>query len=252
MAAFSRAAAEQIAGELACDPNFVLAVADVESGGRSDLPDGRPLILFEAHWFSNFTNHQYDGSHPRISSNGWNKALYLGGAAEYDRLAEADTLDHVAAYKSASWGLFQIMGFNFARCGFPDVDAFVNFVKGPNDNDMTAFVRFVKADNNMLQAMRNKDSRTFARLYNGPGQVDHYAAKIDAALAAHAGGGAGHAVNDIAAIQAKLAAAGFDPGPVDGVWGQKTHDALLAFQLTRGLTVDGVVGPMTRKALGLA
>lgn len=251
MAAFSRTAAEQIAGDLACDPNFVLAVADVESGGRSDLPDGRPLILFEAHWFSKFTNHQYDVAHPDISSANWNKALYLGGAAEYGRLGQADALDHVAAYKSASWGLFQIMGFNFDRCGFPDVDGFVTFMKGPDDNDMNAFVRFVKADNKLLKAMRDKDSRTFALLYNGPGQVDYYGKKIDAALAVHAGGG-NAAVNDYAAIQQKLIDAGFDPGPVDGVWGQKTLDAVVAFQKAKGLTPDGIVGPVTRKALGLA
>ena len=37
MAMFTRAAAQTIAGTLSCDPNFVLAVADVESGGRSNL-----------------------------------------------------------------------------------------------------------------------------------------------------------------------------------------------------------------------
>lgn len=252
MPAFSRAAAGHIAGELMCDPNFVLAVADVESGGRSDLPDGRPLILFEAHVFSKLTGHQYDAMHPHISSPNWNKALYRGGAAEYDRLADADGLDHVAAYKSASWGLFQIMGFNFGSCGFADIDTFVNFLKGPDDNDMTAFIRYVKADYRLLKAMRDKDSRTFAEIYNGPGQIEYYGKKIDAALVAYAGGAEVNQVSDYAAIQQKLAAAGFDPGPIDGKWGQKTLQAVVAFQLAKGLTADGIVGPMTRKALGLA
>lgn len=252
MAAFSRTAADRIAGDLNCDPNFVLAVADVESGGRSDLPDGRPLILFEAQWFSKFTDRQYDGTHPDISSATWNKTLYRGGAAEYDRLAVADGLNHVAAYKSASWGLFQIMGFNFEPCGFEDVDTFVDFLKGPDDNDMTAFTRYVKADSRLLKAMREKDSTTFARIYNGPGQVAYYSAKIDAALAAYAGGAGVHQVSDYAAIQRKLAAAGFDPGPIDGEWGPKTQKALVDFQRANGLTADGIVGPVTRKALGLA
>lgn len=252
MAAFSRTAAAHIANELACDPNYVLAVADVESGGRSDLPDGRPLILFEAHWFSKFTNHKYDGAHPHISSPNWNKALYKGGVAEYDRLADADALNHVAAYKSASWGLFQIMGFNFGQCGFADVDTFVNFLKGSDDNDMTAFIRYVKADPRLLKAMREKRSKMFAEIYNGPGQIEYYGQKIDAALAAYAGGAEVHQVSDYATIQQKLVTAGFDPGPIDGAWGPKTQKALIDFQRANGLTADGIVGPMTRKALGLA
>jgi hypothetical protein len=182
MGNFTKQAAEAIAADLGCDQAFVRAVADVESGGRSDLPDGRPQILFEAHWFSKFTNHQYDESHPTISSRNWNRALYRGGAAEYERLAEAQALDETAALKSASWGLFQIMGFNHHACGFDTVQDFVSFIKGSDDNDMIAFTRFIKANPGMLQAMRSSDSRTFAGLYNGPGAVDTYSAKIDAAL----------------------------------------------------------------------
>lgn len=50
-------------------------------------------------------------------------------------------------------------------------------------------------------------------------------------------------------IQQALAAAGFNPGPIDGVMGPKTRAAIKAFQQARGLTVDGVVGPQTTAAL---
>lgn len=50
-------------------------------------------------------------------------------------------------------------------------------------------------------------------------------------------------------IQRALAAKGFDPGAIDGVWGRRTSAAVKAFQKDRGLQVDGVVGPITRKAL---
>jgi soluble lytic murein transglycosylase-like protein len=53
-----------------------------------------------------------------------------------------------------------------------------------------------------------------------------------------------------AALQVALRAHGFDPGPVDGVRGPLTRRALLAFQRKRGLVCDGRLDPATRRALG--
>jgi Putative peptidoglycan binding domain/Penicillin-insensitive murein endopeptidase len=46
-------------------------------------------------------------------------------------------------------------------------------------------------------------------------------------------------------LQQKLSDAGFDPGPIDGVFGSKTDAAVRKFQESKGITVDGIVGPMT-------
>jgi putative chitinase len=53
----------------------------------------------------------------------------------------------------------------------------------------------------------------------------------------------------VADLQRKLAAAGFNAGAADGVFGPKTTAAVKAFQRAKGLGADGVVGPKTWAAL---
>jgi hypothetical protein len=54
---------------------------------------------------------------------------------------------------------------------------------------------------------------------------------------------------DVLKIQEKLARLGYAPGVQDGVYGPTTAAAVRAFQRDSKITVDGVVGPETRKAL---
>lgn len=52
--------------------------------------------------------------------------------------------------------------------------------------------------------------------------------------------------------QIALDTLGFSPGPIDGRGGQRTLDAIMAFQRSIGQLDDGVVGPETRAALEAA
>ena len=52
-------------------------------------------------------------------------------------------------------------------------------------------------------------------------------------------------------IQQKLKNRGFTPGPIDGDFGPNTHAAVVSFQASRGLVIDGEVGPITARALGV-
>ena len=57
--------------------------------------------------------------------------------------------------------------------------------------------------------------------------------------------------DDVLTVQKKLQAMGFDPGPIDGIFGSKTTSAVRRFQEKHGLQVDGIVGPETGGALGM-
>jgi peptidoglycan hydrolase-like protein with peptidoglycan-binding domain len=53
----------------------------------------------------------------------------------------------------------------------------------------------------------------------------------------------------VVTLQHDLAAKGFSPGVADGVFGPHTNSAVRAFQSSRHLAVDGIVGPQTWNAL---
>ena len=55
--------------------------------------------------------------------------------------------------------------------------------------------------------------------------------------------------DDVAALQRRLGALGFDPGKVDGMFGPLTAAALTEFQRNTGLVADGICGSVTRQAL---
>jgi hypothetical protein len=49
----------------------------------------------------------------------------------------------------------------------------------------------------------------------------------------------------VRSLQDRLRALGFDPGATDGVYGPATRRAVVAFQRSRRIDVDGIVGPVT-------
>ncbi len=55
--------------------------------------------------------------------------------------------------------------------------------------------------------------------------------------------------SDVRALQQRLTALKYYPGPADGRFGTYTLEAVWAFQEVQGLGVDGIVGPLTKQAL---
>lgn len=54
----------------------------------------------------------------------------------------------------------------------------------------------------------------------------------------------------VTTLQRLLMARGFNPGPIDGQFGQRTEDAVRCAQKANNITIDGVVGPQTWAVLG--
>ena len=153
----------------------VRAVCEVEAPQGGFDAAGQPRILFEGHHFARLTGHRFNATHPDISYMKWVRTHYAKGsnpdarnAGEHQRLARAVQLDKDAALKSASWGRFQIMGSNYAACGFASVQEFINAMYRSEADHLTAFCSFVRANPAMLRALQALNWPAFARAYNGP------------------------------------------------------------------------------------
>ncbi len=169
------------AKKLGCEEACIRAVTDVESRGSGFFPSGKPKVLFEAHIFSKKTFHVFDKSYPDVSSQKWNKALYIGGENEYSRLEKAMAINRQAALEATSWGLFQIMGFNYSASGFASVEDYIQAMFESEGKQLLAFVNFINKTGLTIH-LKSKDWKSFARAYNGPKYAENaYDIKLETA-----------------------------------------------------------------------
>ncbi|MCH5163337.1 MAG: spore cortex-lytic enzyme [Clostridiales bacterium] len=61
----------------------------------------------------------------------------------------------------------------------------------------------------------------------------------------------GKTYDNIKAVQTRLKTLGYYKSTVDGAWGTKTMCAVMSFQSDHNLTVDGVVGAASERAMGI-
>lgn len=97
---------------------------------------------------------------------------YLWGDKEYTRLEKAMMIHKESALKSASYGLFQILGENYEMCGFTNVYDFVEAMNKSVQEQLKAFILYTKK-RGILESLKNKDWKEAARLYNGKNYADN-------------------------------------------------------------------------------
>lgn len=168
----SQADLERAAQRLDVPVACVCAVNEVESRGHGFTPDGRPVILFERHvMFDRLNKNGHDAEalakqFPSVANK--SRGGYVGGAAEHMRLAAAKAVDYVSAIESASWGLFQIMGYHWQTLGYASAEAFFTAMSTSEGQQLDAFVRFIEADPALHKSLKSRKWAEFARIYNGP------------------------------------------------------------------------------------
>ncbi len=142
-------------------------------------PAGLPIIACEGHQFHKFTHHKYDETHPLLSYRykkkaGWQwRKNNRNQTVAWKTLNDAMELDADAALKATSWGMCQVMGFNYPSCGYKDVFAFVEAMKAGSLGQLQAFVGYCKHRPGMISALRRKNFTAMALAYNGKDYGDY-------------------------------------------------------------------------------
>lgn len=174
---------------IGCEPAAIKAVDMVESGGAGFLPTGEPTILFEPHIFwkqlkkvgidpNGYTT--LDHKYANVLYPVWGTKPYGKPSEQHARLQLACTINKAAALQSASWGRYQIMGFNWKECGCANLQEFINKVCKDEDSHLDLFVHYILSVG-LEDELIHKDFDGFARGYNGPQwQKNDYGNKLRA------------------------------------------------------------------------
>jgi N-acetylmuramidase len=148
------------------------AVIEVESAGSgfqlNEPVPARPKILFEAHWFYKLTPKPVSKTRPDLSSPRWNRSLYKGGSAEWGRLLDAMEFDEIQALKSASYGLGQIMGFNYPVAGCNSIQQFIQENFAGEYWQARHMMNFI-VNKGLRDELKRQNWAGFAQGYNGAG-----------------------------------------------------------------------------------
>ncbi|OOG14520.1 N-acetylmuramidase domain-containing protein [Pseudomonas sp. C9] len=234
---------ERICDALSVFEPEIWAILSVESQGFGFLQDRRPKIFFERHIFHRLTGGEHDTGDSDISNQ--NPGGYIGGPSGYRRLEKAMELEPGAALQSTSWGIGQVMGFNFKSVGFATVNDMVAAMVKDEDAQLLAVENFIK-ENNLAGELQRKNWAAFTRGYNVQHDKNEYDTRLAAAYAKYK---VVHPDLALRTAQAALLYLGIDPGPIDGLRGRCTTSAVKQFQNQAELPETGELDRDTESKL---
>lgn len=164
---------KKLADKLGIEVAVIKAVAEVESAGKGFLSTGEPVILFEPHIF--WKQLQKYGINPKlvlakkdedILYQKWGTKPYGKMSEQHNRLQRAVQIHRLAALESASYGSYQIMGFNYELAGFDNIQDFINAMYKDEYSQFLAFVNFI-TNRNLVRFLKTKNWESFSKGYNG-------------------------------------------------------------------------------------
>src|SRR5579885_879088 len=160
------------------DPAALLAIVEVETGGKTFEQDGRtPQLLYERHIARRESKKKSDDVHAAFRRAGlaiphWSRSTQYRdertSAMRLDLIARARAINADVADRSASWGLGQTMGFLAEELGFSSAAEMVAHQTGSVDGQIDCMVRELR-HSDLIKSLNAHDWVRVARVYNGAG-----------------------------------------------------------------------------------
>lgn len=185
----------EVAKELGVETAAMKAVVDIEAGKTHEgfAAPGMPLINFDFTMFTRFAKRNgvnlsgYRKSHPLVFSSPQTSKYGSRQRAQHARLNAARAIDERTAIEGTFWGMFQIGGFNWRKCGASSIQDFVERMSRSERDQLEMFAAFLKSTG-LDKQLRAKNWAAFARGYNGPSYASrNYHTRMASAYARHKG-----------------------------------------------------------------
>lgn len=166
---------DAVAKELDVDPAAIHAVVDIEAGHAHSgfNADSTVVINFDLSMFRNMAKRnkvnlsKYGKRYPEVFARPNVRKYGNSQRAQHARLSQAMKIDSLTAIQGTFWGMFQIGGFNWKKCGAKSSAEFVGRMSRSERDQLELFANFLRSTG-LDKPLRAHDWRAFAKGYNGP------------------------------------------------------------------------------------
>lgn len=184
---------QEVAQRLGVETAAMKAVVDIEAGASHQgfsAPE-KPIINFDRTMFRRFARRKginlakYRTSHAEVFSAVNPRRYGSTQAAQHARLRKARSIDERTAVESTFWGMFQIGGFNWKKCGATSIEDFVTKMCRSERDQLELFANFLQ-NTGLDKYLKAKNWAAFSKGYNGPGYAKRrYHTRMANAYAKH-------------------------------------------------------------------
>lgn len=209
-----------------------------------------PQILFERHIFRKYTNGRFDSDAPEISGA---PGAYGLLSEQYNKrtkglaLCAKAKLSVEPALQSASWGMGQVMGFNYDVARYKSAANMIQAMVRNEDAQLASMAGYLRA-NGLADKLIKKDWTAFAKGYNGSSYwQNRYDVKLAEQYQRFASGSLPNL--EMRTAQVALLFLGYASGKIDGVIGPRTRAAIKNFRIAAGLAAGEELDGLTYQAL---
>ena len=163
----------RVAEELGVEVAAIRAVVEIETGKSHSgfYSQCEPIINFDRKVFRS----RIAKAGVSLSGHGKEYAQIMADAPGLShkernmrRLRLAEGIDERIAIESTFWGMFQIGGFNWKKCGAESAHQFAYLMSRSEHDQLELFARFL-VNSDLVKYLKAKNWSAFARHYNGPG-----------------------------------------------------------------------------------